>query len=252
MRVIVTRPAAQAAEWVARLGALGIDAQALPLIGIAPAPDAAAVTIAWATLAQHQLVVLVSPNAARHFFAARPAGTHWPEGVLAASTGPGTTEALRGFNVPAAQIVAPADDAAQFDSEALWAQLAPRSWRGASVLIVRGDGGRDWLAESLRGQGAQVHALAAYHRVAPLLTPAQQELLDAALASPQQHLWLFSSSEAIDHLAAMAPGAGWSQAHAIATHPRIAARAQQLGITRVAASRPDPDSVAACIQSLRP
>ena len=36
MRLIVTRPAAQAMPWVAALQALGLDALALPLIGIEP------------------------------------------------------------------------------------------------------------------------------------------------------------------------------------------------------------------------
>ncbi len=33
MKLLVTRPAAQAAEWVAWLRARGVDAAALPLIG---------------------------------------------------------------------------------------------------------------------------------------------------------------------------------------------------------------------------
>ena len=40
-RVIVTRPAREAAHWVAQLGAHGIEAVALPLIAIGPCTDAA-------------------------------------------------------------------------------------------------------------------------------------------------------------------------------------------------------------------
>ena len=40
MRVLVTRPQAQADDWVARLQALGLDAVGLPLLGIAPPPTA--------------------------------------------------------------------------------------------------------------------------------------------------------------------------------------------------------------------
>ena len=200
MRVIVTRPAAQAADWVARLQAQQIDAVALPLIGVAPAANAAAVEEAWATLAAQRLVVFVSPNAAEHFFAHRPAGVPWPADVLAGSPGPGTTRSLLGLGVPAVQTVAPAADSAQFDSEALWQQLSSQDWQGAGVLIVRGDGGRDWLAETLRSRGASVHHVAAYRREAPVFDAAQKALLVAALHAPEAYLWYFSSSEAIDHL----------------------------------------------------
>lgn len=254
LRVIVTRPAAQAADWVRRLGAENIDAVALPLIGVAPAVDAAAVDAAWATLSTLRLVVFVSPNAVEHFFALRPAGMGWPAGVLAGSPGPGTTRTLLDLGVPAAQTVAPAADAPQFDSEALWQQLAVQDWQGAPVLIVRGDGGRDWLAETLRGRGARVAHVAAYRREPPVFDAAQRALLAAALGEPAAHLWHFSSSEAIDHLERLAVPFGpprWADAHALATHPRIAERARQLGIARVTECRPPLEAVVACIQSMR-
>ncbi len=253
MRVLVTRPAPQAADWVARLRDAGIDAVALPLICIAPAADAAAVEAAWAALPAMRLAVFVSPNAAEQFMAARPPGTAWPRNVEAGSTGPGTTQALLRLGVPAAQIVEPAVDAPQFDSEALWHQLAPADWRDAKVLIVRGDGGREWLADTMRGCGAQVSLLAAYRRSAPQLDAPAQALLQAALGAPRDHLWLFSSSEAIANLAALAgPAAGWSQARALASHPRIAARAQQLGLAQVMLTGPTLEAVRACLQSLPP
>jgi len=249
MKLLVTRPADQALEWTVRLQERGIDAAALPLIGIQPAPDGAAVAAAWATLAGMSLVVFVSPNAAEQFFALRPAGLAWPAGVLAGSPGPGTTRTLRALGVPASAIAAPAHDAAQFDSEALWAQLSARDWSGRQVLIVRGDGGRDWLARTLNEHGAQVATVAAYRRAAPVFDVPQRALLAAALAAPQQHLWFFSSSEAIDHLDAATPGAHWRAARALATHPRIAERARALGLGTVLRCRPEFDAVVACIQS---
>jgi uroporphyrinogen-III synthase len=255
VRIIVTRPAAQAQAWVRDLRERGLDALALPLIAIGAAADPQLVRGAWETLAQHSLVVFVSPNAVEQFFAAAPDGAHWPAGTLAGSPGPGTTRELRARVVPSAAIVEPAADAPQFDSEALWAQLSARPWQGRSALIVRGDGGRDWLADTLRGAGARVELLAAYRRVASKPDAAQRALLCAAVDAPAEHLWLFSSSEAIDRLAAMRPdldAGAWRHAHAVATHPRIAERARLLGIGAVHASRPGIDDVTACIQSIRP
>ena len=105
MRVLVTRPAAQAVDWVAQLRAYGFDALALPLIAIEPVADTAPLVEAWDRLAAQRLVMFVSPNAAERFFAQRPPALAWPEAVLAGSPGPGTTRALRALGVPAAQIV---------------------------------------------------------------------------------------------------------------------------------------------------
>jgi uroporphyrinogen-III synthase len=253
MRILVTRPAAQAADWVLDLQARGLDAVALPLIAIAAVDEPAALRAAWQTLAQRRLVVFVSPNAVQHFFAQRPASTGWPASTRAGSPGPGTTRALVALGVPPAQIVEPAADAAQFDSESLWAQLQAHDWRGADVLVVRGDGGRDWLADTLRRHGAQVDHVAAYRRAAPRLDAAEQALLHAALAAPASHLWFFSSSEAIAHLEALAPsGVDWGRAHAVGTHPRIVERARQAGFAQAVEARPSLDAVVACIQSIRP
>lgn len=249
MKLIVTRPAAQAVEWVAELRRHGVEAVALPLIGIAPPRDTAPVMAAWAALPQRRLVMFVSPNAAEQFFALRPAGVAWPAATLAGSPGPGTSRALRALGVPADGIVEPSPDAAQFDSESLWERLRERDWAGTDVLVVRGESGRDWLAERLREAGARVGFVTAYERATPVLSTAEAETLSAALAAPAAHTWMFSSSESIDHLQALVPAADWRAARALATHPRIAARAREAGFGAVHECRPALDAVVACLQS---
>jgi uroporphyrinogen-III synthase len=79
----------------------------------------------------------------------------------------------------------------------------------------------------------------------------------AALARIQrsQHdgsVWLFSSSEALSHLpshALVTAGADWSQARAIATHPRIAQAAREAGWGVVIESRPALADIVASIES---
>ena len=252
LRVVVTRPAAQAAQWVAALRERGVDAVAVSLIAIGPATDRAAVAAQWRSLAERDLVVFVSPNAVERFDAERPAGAPWPERTLAAAPGPGTRVALLGCGVPAAHIVEPAADAAQFDSESLWRELSRRSWAGASVLVVRGEGahGRDELARELTAAGARVDFVAAYRRGPPQPDADEGRALATALAAPERHAWLFSSSQAIDHLAGLGGAApALSRALAIATHPRIAERAREAGFGRVQPCRPTLDAVVACLQS---
>lgn len=249
-RVLITRPAAQAADWVDRLRACGLEALPLPLIDIAPPADTAEVVAAWQRLPAQRLVVFVSPNAVDQFFACRPgAVAAWPEGVTAASPGPGTTQALRRHGVPAAAIVEPEADAPQFDSESLWAQLSTHDWRNADGLIVRGTSGREWLADRLREAGLRLGFVSAYRRVVPQWSVQERGWLDAALQQPGRHVWLFSSGEAVDNLATLAASATWSASSAIATHARIAQRARQAGFGPVDEVRPAFDAVVGCIQS---
>ncbi len=244
MQLIVTRPAAQAADWVQALQALGQDAVALPLLDIAPVADAAPLHAAWRALPGTALAMFVSANAVAHFFARAPAGLAWPAGLRAGCTGPGTAAALRAAGVPPAAIVEP-PPGANFDSESLWALLAHEDWAGRRALVVRGEEGRDWLADTLRARGATVDFVAAYRRCAPVPDAAAQALLARALAAPAAHLWLFSSSEAAAHLRTLAPGADWSRSGALASHPRIVQTARDLGFGQVVLTAPSPTAVAA-------
>lgn len=263
MRVIVTRPPREAQDWVQALQQAGVQAQALPLIGIGPAPDAAAVQGAWRQLDQYLGVMFVSANAVAGFFAARPADVDFlfaaPTTLCRAwATGPGTTKALLAAGVPAQRIVAPPADAAQFDSEALWQLVAQQVVPGVRVLIVRGadatDGGntqgagRDWFARHVLAAGGQVDFVVSYQRQRPQLDAAQ--LAFASTAACDGSVWLFSSSEAVHNLQASLPQQSWQAARAVATHARIAQAARQAGFSVVRESRPALDDIRASIESM--
>lgn len=254
-RVLVTRPQREALRWVAQFQAHGCAAEALPLIAIVP-EEAAPLVAAWRRLDEYLALMFVSANAAEAFFAARPDGAAWPQGLRAWSTGPGTTRALRVAGVDAARLDAPPDDAPQFDSEALWDLVGGTALAGARVLIVRGAdasgqiAGRPWLAERLQAAGCQVDAVAAYRRTVPTWDAPQLARARAA-AQDDQALWLLSSSEAVRHLAQLLPGQDWHAARALATHARIAEAARGLGFGRVAVSRPGMDDMLASIESCR-
>jgi uroporphyrinogen-III synthase len=234
MQLIVTRPRAQAAAAVAQLRADGVDAVALPLLEVEPIADPAVLRARWAELRAYKLVMFVSANAVQSFFAAAPADAAlWPRHTLAASTGPGTTAALVAAGVPAAQVVAPGAAATQLDSEALWQELSRHPWAGTRALIVRGEGGREWLAQTLGAAGARVDMVAAYRRTLPRLDGEEAALLAAAQARPQAFVWHFTSSEAVRHLPLLAPGATWSSSSAFAAHERIAQAAREIGFAQV-------------------
>jgi uroporphyrinogen-III synthase len=250
MRVLVTRPQPQAGEWVARLRGAGFDALALPLLHIADVPQEP-LCAAWSALqgSGFDALVFVSPNAVSRFFAARPEGAAWPARVWAAAPGPGTAQALVEAGVPAASVLQPAADAARFDSESLWERMRSLPWGARRVCVVRGEGGRDWLAQRLQEQGAQVDFLQAYGRGAPQPEAAQQALLRSALRQPQDFMWLFSSSEAVGYLPALAgEGADWSRSRALASHPRIAQAARDIGFAQVEPVSPAFDAVCVALR----
>jgi uroporphyrinogen-III synthase len=117
------------------------------------------------------------------------------------------------------------------------------------VLLLRGDGGREWLAERLTEAGAQVEAVPVYHRTGPRLEAAEEALLARAQADPAGHVWLFSSAEAVGHLAGR-PGAQWRGQRAIATHERIAEAARAAGFDPVVLARPDPEAVTQALKGI--
>ena len=259
LRVIVTRPEREALAWAQGLRALGVTTETLPLIEITRLPDPSALAPAWQAASGHLAVMFVSANAVRFFLAARPAACALPP-CRAWSTGPGTQAALLAAGWPEAWIDSPNANAAQFDSEALWAvvqsqvtaalhkaatgtDLAPAQ---TSVLVVRGAdaqgqlAGRDWLVQQLEHAGVHVEQVLAYARHAPQLSAQERALAHQAMTDGS--CWLFSSSEAAQHLLAACPGLAVGQARALATHPRIAARLLQSGWGRV-------DLVAAGLQA---
>lgn len=97
--------------------------------------------------------------------------------------------------------------------------------------------------------GAQVDFLQAYGRGAPKPNAAQAGLIADALAHPNHFIWLFSSSEAVGYLPALTPvGADWSGARALASHPRIAQAARDVGFAQVADVSPAFDAVCAALR----
>ena len=265
--VIVTRPARDAGHWVQQLRQAGMDAEAFPLIEIAPVSGAAPVQAlqeAWQALEGYTACLFVSGHAVEHFFKGNQAlaqctraqeaintvanndSSPIPPGLRFMAPGPGTVAALLAAGIPAAQIDAPAADASQFDSEALWQVIGQRDWQGRRVLIVRGQSagaegnssGRDWMVRQWQDAGASVDFVGVYQRRAPALNEAQ--LQRARAASADGSVWLFSSSEAVANLVRLAglQGLDWRCARAVATHPRIAEAARAAGWGVVVASRP--------------
>jgi uroporphyrinogen-III synthase len=251
MPVVVTRPAPEAGRWVELLERRGIEALALPLLAIAPAPDTQALQRAAARAGDYGAVMFVSANAVNAFFAAAPAFAS----PRAWAPGPATREALLAAGLAPDRIDAPPAEAPQFDSEQLWQVVQGQLGAGDRLLLVRGGDaqgrsqGRDWIAAQLAAAGVEVHTVVAYVRRVPAWSAVQREM--ARRASGHGATWLFSSSEATANLQQLLPGQDWSRACALATHPRIAEAVRAVGFGQVRSCQPGLDAVVASIESQR-
>jgi len=254
--VVITRPAAQAGPLAARIAALGWPVTLLPLLEIHAldgAEECAQLQAVLARLAEYDLVALVSPNAIDCVFAHLPA---WPSGLPLAVVGEGSRQALAAHGVTEANatITSPLDTA-RSDSEHLLLALDLPALRGKRVLIVRGDGGRDYLADGLRAAGAEVEFVTAYRRKVPKLTPALRATLDKLLQHNND--WIITSSEALRGLLALLGEMGdektivvkMQQQHLIVPHARIAQTAAALGFARVTLTGSGDAGVLAALQS---
>ena len=250
--VVVTRPRAQADALAQAVAASGRTAVLLPLLEISPVEDAAPLRAALAELDRFALVAFVSPNAIDAAFAHIDA---WPVAVPVAIVGDGSRAALarHGVTCDTFTIFSPADSA-HSDSEHLLQRLDLAAYAGKRVLIVRGDGGRELLADALRAAGARVEPVAAYRRATPVLTAELATRLRAWLAQPND--WIITSSEALRGLAGLvqtiddnALMARLMQQRLIVPHARIAQTARDLGLEHVRLTGSGDARLLAALQS---
>ncbi|TFW15491.1 uroporphyrinogen-III synthase [Duganella callida] len=257
--VVITRPLAQARPLAARVAALGRAVEVLPLLEIAPLQDQSALLNALARLPDYALVAFVSPNAIDAAFAHI---RQWPPAVTLAVLGEGSRAALAAHGITPAQarIVSPAD-AAHSDSEHLLQTLDLDALRGKPVLLVRGESGRELMADGLRAAGALVDVVPAYRRAVPELTPALAATLRRLLA--QRNDWVITSSEALRGLCGLlhqmdlqTAGAmqhnsvvAMQQQHLIVPHARIAETANNLGFSQLTLTGSGDERLLAALQS---
>src|SRR5471032_2113214 len=257
--VVVTRPLGQSAALLALLARAGFESIEFPLIDIGPVADAAPLHAALGELYApaplgFALVVFVSPNAIDHAFAALSSA--WPSQIPIGVVGPGSVAALgrQGVTAPTYTIISPATGAMvtetptdpRYDSEALYAAIEAHfgadGLKDKRILIVRGDGGREWLADALSAAGAKVEKVAAYRRIVPEPSMRDWERIHALLTG-EAHAWLLTSSEGVRNLEELArehltvdETLTLKHAPLVTPHPRIAEASRQAGFDRITVS----------------
>lgn len=254
--VVVTRPLAQSEELLEGIVAMGRHAVSFPLLEIFPLPDLAPLRAALSAIRDYALVAFVSPNAIDAAFAAMPT---WPPGVAIAIMGEGSRRALARHGISDGNNVIFSPQDVRTDSETLLAVLDIASLRGRRVMIVRGETGRELLADRLREQGIEVAQVAAYRRIAPLFDSTRQSQLVSLLEGKND--WIVTSSEAVRNLVnatmelSQRPGMGslvakMQQQRLIVPHARIAESAHSEGFLDIALTASGDAALLAALQSL--
>ena len=233
-RIVVTRPAKQAGELARMIAAQGGQAVLFPLLEIAAADDPAPLQSAIAQLDDYAWAIFISPNAVAYSLPQILAARRWPAALRAAAIGPSTVQQLAALGV--VKVISPAK---RFDSEALLElpTFAAGAVAGEKMLILRGNGGRELLGETLRQRGAEVDAVSCYRRS----PPADGTRIVSLLHNRQVDALTISSSEGLRNLLALLDTDAFEHLRRLplfVPHQRIAQVAAGLGLPRVVLSAP--------------
>jgi uroporphyrinogen-III synthase len=193
--VLVTRPAHQAQGLCRRIEQLGGSPIRFPTIEISDPSDLQALFRAGRCLERYDYAVFVSANAVQRGLVRILAGRRWPGTLPIAVVGKRSAKELERFGLRAD--LCPQN---RFNSEALLELPALRDVQGKRIVIFRGDGGRELLAETLRQRGARVDYVEAYRRTCPR---ADAGPLLQAWRAGQIDIALCNSAASLDNLFTM-------------------------------------------------
>ena len=235
--IVVTRPAGQATHLAEALVAAGAHPVLFPVLAIAPLTDNSTLVAQIIRLDQYDLAIFISPNAVQMALHEVLSRRPWPTHLRVATVGRSSEAALQAHDLTGQerQVLCPRG---RFDSEALLELPELQSMEDRRVIIFRGDGGRELLADTLRQRGASVDYANCYQRSMPAADPAPLlKLWEAG----QLDAITVTSSEGLHNLAHMAGqlGLAWLRKTPLfVPHTRIAAAAEAFGIHTVILTEP--------------
>ena len=245
IHVVVTRPAHQARGLSDLIEQRGGHVILFPVLDIAAKIDDEFLHLV-DHLNEYQLALFISPNAVNLALPVIKAHSGLPSGLRIGAVGKATAAALtaQGCSVD----VLPQD---RFDSESLLALPAMQAVRNTKIVIFRGQGGRELLADTLRKRGASVHYAECYRRVKPDSDP---QLLLNHWAQHQLDIIIVTSVEGLTNLMDLVGGAGRDLLMAtplLMVSERMVEEARRLGVKSsivMAAKASDQDIVDALAQ----
>jgi len=243
--IAITRPADQATTLSKLITKNGGTPILFSLIEITALEDYAVFEQKISELTQYDSAIFISSNAVQHGMPRllKHFG-HIPQNLKFAAIGPVTASELAKFGVQ--QVLTPED---RFDSESLLSLSEMQSVKNQRIMIFRGVGGREILAETLKTRGAQVDFAECYQRTNPQM---DTNLLATLWQNKQLHAVVITSSEAMRHLLDLSTGSNqaddWIK-HVVlcVNHARIAEAPMDLGLNVAIADAPGDEAMLQCV-----
>ncbi|MGG7448988.1 uroporphyrinogen-III synthase [Kosakonia oryzendophytica] len=172
MSILVTRPSPAGEELVSRLRTLGLVAWSFPLIEFTPGRELTSLPGRLSALTADDLVFVLSQQAVTFAHAhLQQAGLRFPEQPHYFAIGRSTALALH--TVTGIDVCYPLD---RETSEVLLQLPELQNVQGKQALILRGNGGREVLAETLAARGAEVEFCECYQRSAKFYNGAEEAM----------------------------------------------------------------------------
>ncbi len=238
VHVLVTRPVDQSENLSSLIEAQGGIAVRFPTLAIVAMEDKSAIQNTLAQIDSYQWLVFISANAVTmQGNSADSDKIKKFKSVRIAAIGNATAKAL----VNAGWAVDLVADSG-FNSEALLVMPELQQITGQRFLIIRGQGGREELANVLQSRGATVDYLDVYKRIIPVSDPSQLKLL---LEQDKLDVITITSGEALQNLLVMLEKCFQERLFDIplvVISNRIRQIAAELGFKRIAVAQSPSDS----------
>ncbi|MEI6868629.1 MAG: uroporphyrinogen-III synthase [Methylophilaceae bacterium] len=161
--VVITRPSHQTSEIKSLVNEHQGHPIEFPLLEIQSKSQNETFQHTVLKLEDYDWAIFISSNAVQFGMPAVKHAFHTlPESIKFAAIGPSTQKALKLFDVQ--DVLIPEEN---FDSEGLLATSEMNDIQNKKIVIFRGEGGRETLAETLRARGAEVTYAECYVRTFP-------------------------------------------------------------------------------------
>ena len=252
--IAITRPIDQAKKLSALITEAGGIPILFPLIEITPLNDYSQFEAVISEIETYDWAIFISSNAVQNgmprLLKAGIANESIFGNLKFAAIGPVTASELQNFGVkdvltPLSHVQDGDESKVRFDSESLLALPEMTNVFSKKILIVRGVGGRDVLAETLKARGAQVTFAECYRRINP---QTNCDLLAQLWTEKKLHGIVVTSSEAMRHLLDLAGDAYWLKHVTLCVnHARVAELPTLLGLKVRVANAPRDESMLAIL-----